>query len=60
MANFSGLTTENRQLNKPKPVSWLDDLCGSISDEETFQKALEYGCAFRQSGKLERESPTKQ
>jgi hypothetical protein len=29
--------------------NWLDKLIGSISDEEAFLEALEYGRAFRQS-----------
>jgi hypothetical protein len=35
--------------------NWLDNLSGSISDEEAFQKALEYGRVFRQTGKIEQE-----
>jgi hypothetical protein len=29
--------------------NWLDKLIGSISDEEAFLEALDYGRAFRQS-----------
>jgi hypothetical protein len=30
-------------------ANWIDRLIGSISDEETFQKAVEAGRAFRQA-----------
>jgi hypothetical protein len=33
------------------PKNWLESLTGSISDEEAFLEALEYGRAFRQSDK---------
>jgi len=37
------------QINLPvKSDNWLDNVIGSISDEETFVKALEYGQKFRQ------------
>lgn len=32
--------------------NWLEQLIGSISDEEAFLEALEYGRDFRKSGKL--------
>ena len=35
--------------SKPVTENWLQKLTGSISDEEVFVKALEYGRAFRQS-----------
>jgi hypothetical protein len=31
--------------------NWLENLIGSISDEEAFLEALEYGRAFRQADK---------
>ncbi|BAZ09643.1 hypothetical protein NIES4071_14530 [Calothrix sp. NIES-4071] len=31
--------------------NWLNKLIGSISDQEAFDKALEYGRSFRQSDK---------
>lgn len=34
---------------KPVTESWLQKLTGSISDEEVFLEALEYGKTFRQS-----------
>ncbi|WP_414620665.1 transferase hexapeptide repeat containing protein [Calothrix sp. CCY 0018] len=56
---------ERRLLNLEKAVSaleskvegkslenWLEQLIGSVSDEEAFLEALEYGRAFRKSGKL--------
>jgi hypothetical protein len=33
------------------PNNWLQALTGSISDEDAFLEALEYGRAFRQSDK---------
>jgi hypothetical protein len=35
--------------SKPVTESWLQKLTGSISDEEVFLEALEYGKTFRQS-----------
>ncbi len=32
--------------------NWLENLIGSISDEEAFLEALEYGRAFRQADKV--------
>jgi hypothetical protein len=53
---------ENRLSNLEKTVSvlqgqmkakssenWLEKLIGSVSDEEAFIEALEYGRAFRQA-----------
>ncbi len=37
--------------SKPTSENWLQKLIGSISDEEVFLKALDYGCTFRQSDK---------
>ncbi|WP_017292852.1 hypothetical protein [Geminocystis herdmanii] len=37
------------QLNQHlKSDDWLDDVIGSVSDEETFLEALEYGRLFRE------------
>ncbi|MBL1208701.1 transferase hexapeptide repeat containing protein [Geminocystis sp. GBBB08] len=37
------------QINKnTKSDDWLENVIGSISDEETFLEALEYGKLFRQ------------
>jgi hypothetical protein len=36
--------------------NWLQQLIGSISDEEVFTEALEYGRVFRQSDQLIDES----
>lgn len=33
-------------------VNWLENLIGSISDEEVFLQALEYGRSFRQTDRL--------
>ena len=37
--------------SQPRSDNWLDRLTGSISDDAAFLEALEYGRAFRQSGK---------
>ncbi|MBV9389042.1 MAG: hypothetical protein JOZ78_21710 [Chroococcidiopsidaceae cyanobacterium CP_BM_ER_R8_30] len=37
--------------NNSTSSSWLDKLIGSISDESTFLKVLEYGRSFRQADK---------
>jgi hypothetical protein len=42
------------ETEKSSSENWLDNLSGSISDQEAFQKALEYGRVFRQTGKIER------
>jgi hypothetical protein len=39
---------QDRVESKPA-TNWLDKLIGSISDEEAFLEALEYGRAFRQA-----------
>ena len=41
------LTTVERKPSE----NWLENLIGSISDEEAFLEALEYGRAFRQADK---------
>ena len=35
--------------NLSESETWLDNLSGSISNEEVFEKALEYGRVFRQN-----------
>ena len=42
------------ETEKSSSENWLDNLSGSISDQEAFEKALEYGRVFRQTGKIER------
>jgi len=42
------------ETEKSSSENWLDNLSGSISDQEVFEKALEYGRVFRQTGKIER------
>jgi len=37
------------ETEKSSSENWLDNLSGSISDQEAFQKALEYGRVFRQN-----------
>ncbi|MBD2164261.1 transferase hexapeptide repeat containing protein [Calothrix membranacea FACHB-236] len=41
---------QRKVAGKPSE-NWLEKLIGSISDEEAFLKALEYGRAFRQADK---------
>jgi hypothetical protein len=41
---------------KPASKNWLEKLIGSISDEDVFREALEYGRAFRQADKPNDES----
>nr|WP_287730625.1 hypothetical protein [Microcystis sp. M090S1] len=45
--NLTGLV--DLETEKSSSENWLDDLSGSISDQEAFQKALEYGRVFRQN-----------
>lgn len=42
--------------SKPVTERWLQKLTGSISDEEVFLEALEYGKVFRQSDRPVTES----
>jgi hypothetical protein len=37
------------ETEKSSSENWLDNLSGSISNEEAFEKALEYGRVFRQN-----------
>ncbi|MBC1195363.1 hypothetical protein H0901_08765 [Microcystis aeruginosa BLCCF158] len=37
------------ETEKSSSENWLDNLSGSISDQEVFEKALEYGRVFRQN-----------
>jgi hypothetical protein len=39
------------QAVSPTPENWLQKIIGSISDEEAFLKASEYGRMFRQADK---------
>ncbi|GBL16923.1 hypothetical protein MTo_04248 [Microcystis aeruginosa NIES-1211] len=39
----------NLETEKSSSENWLDNLSGSISNEEAFEKALEYGRVFRQN-----------
>jgi predicted RNase H-like HicB family nuclease len=40
---------QNQLKNQTNSDNWLQQLIGSISDEELFGEALEYGRAFRQA-----------
>lgn len=43
---------ENKlEISQPITDNWLERIVGSISDDEAFLKALEYGRTFRQSDK---------
>ncbi|MGC9503823.1 transferase hexapeptide repeat containing protein [Baaleninema sp.] len=44
---------QNKVDSKPSANNWVDNLIGSISDEEAFLEALEYGRNFRKTGKFE-------
>jgi hypothetical protein len=45
--NLTGLV--DLETEKSSSENWLDNLSGSISDQEVFKKALEYGRVFRQN-----------
>jgi len=38
--------------SKPVSANWLQQLIGSVSDEEAFLEALEYGRSFRQTDNI--------
>ncbi len=40
---------KNQFEHQSNSDNWLQQLIGSISDEELFEEVLEYGRAFRQS-----------
>ncbi len=40
-----------RKVEGKPSENWLEKLIGSVSDEEAFLEALEYGRAFRQADK---------
>jgi hypothetical protein len=42
------INLQNQINSNLKSDNWLDNVVGSISDEETFLEALEYGQQFRQ------------
>jgi len=42
---------QNRFETKPPSDNWLNKLIGSISHEDSFLEALEYGRAIRQADK---------
>lgn len=42
------INIQNQINQNPKSDNWLENVIGSISDEETFLEALEYGQKFRQ------------
>jgi len=43
-----------RQVSRnSQPENWLDAITGSISDEEAFLQALQYGREFRESDRLQ-------
>jgi hypothetical protein len=45
------LDLQHKFESKPSSDNWLERLIGSITDDEAFLEALEYGRAFRQSDK---------
>jgi hypothetical protein len=47
----SVIDLQHKLESKPNSENWLDKLIGSISDEDAFREALEYGRAFRQADK---------
>jgi hypothetical protein len=47
-----------RKVETKPSESWLEKLIGSISDEEAFVKALEYGRDFRQDDKCRKSDNT--
>jgi hypothetical protein len=51
--NLTGLV--DLETENSSSENWLDNLSGSISDEQAFQKALEYGRVFRRTGKIDQE-----
>ncbi|AKG20579.1 hypothetical protein [Calothrix sp. 336/3] len=50
-AVFALQSQAKEKYSEKNSENWLDKLIGSISDEEAFLEALEYGRAFRQSDK---------
>jgi hypothetical protein len=42
---------KQKSADESAPTTWLDNLIGSISDEDAFLQALEYGRNFRDSDK---------
>ena len=55
---LAALEQEVAMLKQKTADSGLDNLIGSISDEDAFQKALEYGRAYRDADKPDDESET--
>lgn len=45
----SVLELQHKVNHQPNPNNWLEQLIGAISDDDAFDKALEYGRIFRQS-----------
>ena len=43
------------RLERTAAVDWIDKITGSISDDEAFREALEYGRAFRHADRPEDE-----
>jgi hypothetical protein len=53
LVDLEQIVTELKRKSESdtSPNNWLQVLTGSISDEDAFLEALEYGRAFRQSDK---------
>lgn len=54
LATLERAVSELQDKLDPKfsPNNWLDNFIGTISDEEAFLEALEYGRIFRKSDRL--------
>lgn len=40
---------KRQQADRPVPESWIEKFSGSVSDDEAFVQAMEYGRAIRQA-----------
>jgi hypothetical protein len=40
---------KQKNIDRPTTINWMDKLVGSISDEDAFLEALDYGRSVRQS-----------
>lgn len=56
LALESAVASLQVRLTRTAAVDWIDRITGSISDDEAFQEALEYGRAFRHRDRPEDES----
>jgi hypothetical protein len=50
---LTALEQEVALLKRKASENWLDNLIGSISDEEAYLKAIEYGREYRDADKSE-------